>query len=569
MSFTTRHIDAPQVLYTPTANFIVNNNNNNNDNNDQEDKDLENHDNNNNNNNTTSTKKILAASSFQDMVGVLKQVNFLAYHASSIFTSLGNRVEETGGKLSSISNRLIKLEENVMQLEEKRNNIGGNNIQERISNTYMESNKSSTLRDENQSFQNFFTVNTRDKALNTLYDECMPPPPLETMDKFLPKNNEKRSCLLKYSNPQYFMEQWIKNEIEKLEKYRLEKAEHRRQHRNNLNNNSSTRKSNPFDTDQPLDFGDGSNKNGMKYNTHKFSPRTAARKSALKLDKDKERYSATLKNLDTATRNLNVMNDVDNNIISNQSSGIINESNNVVSSPPQPTSSQTIQPTAAVTQMPTNNNTVNINTANIPTNNNANNVNNKMVKRQSSIPIPPPLPMPGQPIGNQKQPLPLPIPPPLPMPAAANSNNNNIKTGGVMAKPMPSATPGLASFLDDVKKFRKDKLKSASDAVANDNDDTSANATSTSRRGSTTSDDLKAQPGSLLDAIRKRAMTVDETNRSRTVSIDDIIASKKKKRAQSYKETGVAAILAHRIAMMGGDLSDNDEEDGSSDDDWE
>ena len=97
----------------------------------------------------------------------------------------------------------------------------------------------------------------------------------------------------------------------------------------------------------------------MKYNTHKFSPRTAARKSALKLDKDKKRYSATLKNLDTATRNLNVLNDVDNNIISNQSSGIINESNNVVSSPPQPTSSQTIQPTAAVTQMPTNNNTVN------------------------------------------------------------------------------------------------------------------------------------------------------------------------------------------------------------------
>ena len=154
--------------------------------------------------------------------------------------------------------------------------------------------------------------------------------------------------------------------------------------------------------------------------------------------------------------------------------------------------------------------------------------------------------------------------PPLPI-LAANGNNNGEPVVDVQTMPLHQ----LASFLDDVKKFRKDKLKSASDTVANDNDDTSANATSTPRRGSTTSDDLKAQPGSLLDAIRKRAMTVDETNRSRTVSIDDIIASKKKKRAQSYKETGVAAILAHRIAMMGGDLSDNDEEDGSSDDDWE
>ena len=74
----------------------------------------------------------------------------------------------------------------------------------------------------------------------------------------------------------------------------------------------------------------------------------------------------------------------------------------------------------------------------------------------------------------------------------------------------------------------------------------------------------------MLDAIRKRATTVDESTRSRAVSIDDIIASKKKNRSQSYKETGVAAILAHRIALMGGDLSDNDDLGGdNSDSDWE
>ena len=146
-----------------------------------------------------------------------------------------------------------------------------------------------------------------------------------------------------------------------------------------------------------------------------------------------------------------------------------------------------------------------------------------------------------------------------------------------MVRPSPKIAfkPGLASFLDDVKKFRKETLRPANEKVdsppgiiestdeVNDGDQSSQNDKITD-----SGIQKKSKPVSLLEAIRKRASTVDESNRNRAVSIDAILKAKKKRRAQSYKETGVAAILAHRIAVMGGDDS-GDERSASSSDEWD
>ena len=162
MSFTTRHIDAPQELHIPNVNFIKTGSRKDADSG-VEDNSESNHSNSHQQtlgeDGETSAKKILAVSSFQDMIGVLKQVNFLAFHASSIFTSLGKRLGETGDKLGKISSRIVKLENNILNLEEEKRHNNRINLNNSTNNpnTYMESNKSSKLRDENQSFQNFFT----------------------------------------------------------------------------------------------------------------------------------------------------------------------------------------------------------------------------------------------------------------------------------------------------------------------------------------------------------------------------------------------------------------------------
>ena len=243
MSFAARQIDAPEVLKAPNFNFISANVEQTSGGNQTESA------------KPTSTNKVLAVSSFQEMVGILKQVNMVAYHASSIFSSLGKKVQETSRKVRKVSNRIASLEKDVFDMEQQKNSDSSfTSVEDSgVSSTYMESESSSTLRNEVQSFQNFFTADTRDDALNALYGDCMPPPPLETMDTFLPKNSDRpqKSCVLKYSNPQYFMEQWIKQEVEKLQKYQLDKEEHKRRHRQNVNQETKLT-NNVFGTAEPL-----------------------------------------------------------------------------------------------------------------------------------------------------------------------------------------------------------------------------------------------------------------------------------------------------------------------------
>ena len=209
MSFVTRQIEAPEVLKASNFDFISANVEQMSGGNQPESSE------------PTSTNKVLAVSSFQEMVGILKQVNMVAYHASSIFSSLGKKVQQTSRKVSKISNRIANLEKDVFDIEQQKNAASSYKSVEDsgVSYTYMESESSSTLRNEQHSFQNFFTTDTRDDALNALFSDCMPPPPLETMDTFLPKTNDRppKSCVLKYSNPQYFMEQWIKQEQRQLQ----------------------------------------------------------------------------------------------------------------------------------------------------------------------------------------------------------------------------------------------------------------------------------------------------------------------------------------------------------------
>ena len=210
----------------------------------------------------------------------------------------------------------------MFELEQQENAASSSaNVEDAgVSYTYMESKSSSTLRNEQQSFQNFFTADTRDDALSALYGDCMPPPPLESMDTFLPKNSDRppKSCVLKYSNPQYFMEQWIKQEVEKLQKYRLDKEEHKRRHRRDVNKETALT-NNVFGTAEPLNFGNATDERYLKH-----SPRTIAKKSTRMLDEQNERYSKTLSKLAIASKNLELSAAAPVNIVRNNEDIITN-----------------------------------------------------------------------------------------------------------------------------------------------------------------------------------------------------------------------------------------------------
>ena len=133
MSFVTRQIEAPEVLKASNFDFISANVEQMSGGNQPESSE------------PTSTNKVLAVSSFQEMVGILKQVNMVAYHASSIFSSLGKKVQQTSRKVSKISNRIANLEKDVFDIEQQKNAASSYKSVEDsgVSYTYMESESSS------------------------------------------------------------------------------------------------------------------------------------------------------------------------------------------------------------------------------------------------------------------------------------------------------------------------------------------------------------------------------------------------------------------------------------------
>ena len=82
----------------------------------------------------------------------------VAYHASSIFSSLGKKVQETSRKVRKVSDRIASLEKDVFDMEQQKNSDSSfTRVEDSgVSSTYMESESSSTLRNEVQSFQNFY-----------------------------------------------------------------------------------------------------------------------------------------------------------------------------------------------------------------------------------------------------------------------------------------------------------------------------------------------------------------------------------------------------------------------------
>ena len=123
----------------------------------------------------------------------------------------------------------------------------------------------------------------------------------------------------------------------------------------------------------------------------------------------------------------------------------------------------------------------------------------------------------------------------------------SVTSQSTMVRPSPKIAfkPGLASFLDDVKKFRKDTLRPANEKV--DSPPGIIESTDEVNGGDQSSQNdkiadsgiqKKSKPVSLLEAIRKRASTVDESNRNRAVSIDAILKLKKEKASSVLQRNG-------------------------------
>lgn len=473
---------------------------------------------------------MLAVSSFHEMVGVLKQVQQLSVQAHSIFSEIAAALEATGEKIHSIGDRALRLEAAIDQKEQSLRD------QPRVYFTSEEETSSRHTMSAARTrvkMQQFFTPETRNDALRSLYDDCIPPPNLAAMDRFVGAEELQRNgnCLSKYSDPKFFFYQWVESEKVRLEQYRAEKEELRLQRRMKAKNYRSKEKNVEFGGLDELDWKKRAEGSLLEQQHLVSKAPDASATSRATEDAERQRGSHTT-------------NQVCSNLqMDNQTSELSRPlpKHPMGSNQPDQMGSQIARP--------------------------------PLLQSRNGVRPPPPLPggsnvrppppLPGG--GSARAPRPMPGrsstrgPPPLP-PAS-------VEQGSKAPLPLPHPSPtvaadpglarsnsGLPSFLQDVQKFQKGSLrKRGVNNVENPNKEDAQPSLAVAKPVNPLMEAIRAHKG------KKRASNDDIEKK--------LNEQQAQKRGSMVAATGVAAILAHRIKITGGDESSSGTD--TDDDDWD
>lgn len=469
---------------------------------------------------------VLAVSSFHEMVGVLKQVQQLSVQAHSIFSEIASALEDTGEKIHSIGERAIRLEAAFDQKEQSLRD------QPRVYFTSEEEKSSRHTMSAARTrvkMQQFFTPETRNDALRSLYDDCIPPPNLGTMDRFVGVDELQRNgnCLSKYSDPKFFFYQWVESEKARLAEYRAEKEELRHQQRLKAKSFRSKEKNVAFGNLEELDW--KKRAEGSLLEQQHLVSKAPGASATSRAAQDSERQ-----------RGSNLTNQVNSNVqMDGQTSGpsrpppqhpmVSTREDQIGSQISRPPQLQSLKGVSRPPPLPRGSNVrpppplPRGGSARAP----------RPVPDRSSARGPPPLPS-----ASVEQGAKTPLPPPLPSPTAAG----------------PVSNPGLPSFLQDVQKFQKGSLrKRGEDDIGNSNQEEVQTFLAEAKPANPLMEAIRAHKG------KKRASN-DEIEKQ-------INEQQVQKRGSMVAATGVAAILAHRIKIIGGDESSSGTD--TDDDDWD
>lgn len=149
-------------------------------------------------------EQVLDAQVSAKVVGLLSQINDLSAFACNISENLFSEAKECQTKITGLNSRVDKIHSKVAGFEEefKAKTLGGGGS--------LPSGKGWHRKD-------IFTQNLFDPArapppLVILRSQAQPPPNLALLDQF----NKDKKCLAMYSNPAFFLDQWIEGEMAKF-----------------------------------------------------------------------------------------------------------------------------------------------------------------------------------------------------------------------------------------------------------------------------------------------------------------------------------------------------------------
>ncbi|KYQ92568.1 hypothetical protein DLAC_06556 [Tieghemostelium lacteum] len=149
-------------------------------------------------------------------VGIINQLMVLAEHANNVFTSLSNESTLICQRLNKINSRIKPLIQQIPVIENYHQN---NSIE------VLNSKPRAEYHADNPEKHQHFTHASIPPSVNNVYQsKCKPPPNLALLDPYM---DDGQKCLKLYTNPDFFIDEWIAEQIKQSEEAKQRRRERR------------------------------------------------------------------------------------------------------------------------------------------------------------------------------------------------------------------------------------------------------------------------------------------------------------------------------------------------------
>lgn len=151
----------------------------------------------------TEKQKILPTINHATRCGLMEQMALLFSFSTKLFEGLVEDATKTSERIKSITQRVDVLVDQVPQTQ---------HFVQTIDPSVTFGYQRLEYNNEQQEDQQLFSPQTLPLSVKDSWDRCKPPPNLALLDVFDPSS----SCLKKYTNPNFFIEQWAEEMVRPL-----------------------------------------------------------------------------------------------------------------------------------------------------------------------------------------------------------------------------------------------------------------------------------------------------------------------------------------------------------------
>ncbi|CAI5690544.1 unnamed protein product [Oreochromis niloticus] len=155
------------------------------------------------------------------LANIIRQLGSLSKYAEDVFGELFVQAGEFAGRVSSLGERVDRLQVKVTQLDPKEEEVTLQGI------TAKKAFKSSLTQD-----QQLFTRPSLPMPVQDTYTTCDPPPPLNQLSVY---RDDGKEALKFYTDPSYFFDLWKEKMLQDTKDIMKEKRKHRKEKKDHLN----------------------------------------------------------------------------------------------------------------------------------------------------------------------------------------------------------------------------------------------------------------------------------------------------------------------------------------------